>query len=203
MTNSNHYFGLMMRSVFSILILFVSSSLHGQSVNQFGFKGGANISTLGPIGTGYTSKIGYHFGFYSSTQFYQELSLQLEFMVSQQGARSELLSDLKLNYTYLTLPLLANIYFIESAAIESGVQVGYLLKATQVDGGDKFNRSDEVRNLDLSGIIGINYSKPFGTIGLRYVLGINNTNSASPSAEVRFANKVLQLYVAKTILKSQ
>ena len=88
---------------------------------------------------------------------------------------------------------------MESAAIEAGVQVGYLLKATQVDGGDKYDLSDEVSKVDLSGVIGINYSKPFGAIGFRYAIGINSINNASARVDVRVTNKVLQLYIAKTL----
>jgi hypothetical protein len=176
---------------------------HGQSAYQFGFKGGPNVSTLGKQGSGYTAKLGYHFGFYSKSRFYQELGAQMELLVSLQGARSNQVSDLKLNYTYLTAPIFANIYFVESASIESGIQLGYLIKATQVDDGDKYNIREDVNNVDFSGVIGINYSKPYGSIGIRYVLGINNTTNASRSSDVKFKNKVLQLYISITLIDSE
>lgn len=187
-----------------ILILFLfPSSVFSQSITTTGFKVGGNVSTLGPTGAGYSSKLGYHLGLFTATRFYQEFGVQLELLVSQQGARSEFLSNLRLKYTYLVAPLLANVYFIESAAIEGGFQLGYLLKASQLDDGDKYDLYDEVRKVDLSGIIGINYNKPFGSIGFRYLIGINNTNNAAPNSEVRFTNKVLQLYIAKTLFTSE
>ena len=186
-----------------LISLVLSSQLYSQNITVIGLKGGANISTLGPTGAGYTAKVGYNLGVYSASRFFQELGVQMEILMSEQGARSEYFSDLKLNYTYLAVPLFANIYFIESAAIEGGLQMGYLLNATQVDAGDKYNISNDVKNFDFSGIIGINYSKPYGSVGLRYVLGINNTTDASRSAEIRYTNKVLQLYIAKTLYSSE
>ena len=124
----------------------------------------------------------------------------MELLISQQGARVEGISNLKLNYTYLNAPIFANFYFSESAAIEAGAQVGYLLKATQVDEGEKFNLREEVRNWDLGGVLGFNYSKPYGSVGLRYIFGVTNTNNSSLAAENKFRNKVLQLYIAKTLI---
>ena len=192
-----------MRQSRYILLLFfsiLSTQLFGQSESSFGFKGGLNVSTLGKQGYGYTTKLGYNLGFYSQLRYYQEFGLQMELLVSQQGARVEGISNLKLNYTYLNAPIFSNIYFTESAAIECGLQVGYLLKATQVDEGEKISLRDEVRNWDLGGILGINYTKPYGSVGIRYILGFTNTNSSSAAAENKFRNKVLQLYIAKTLI---
>jgi len=102
--------GVKLKGILSILFFTLSVQVYGQSSNLFGFKGGPNISTLGKTGSGYTSKLGYNLGFYSSSRFYQELGVQMELLISQQGARSEILSDLKLNYTYLTAPLFVNFY---------------------------------------------------------------------------------------------
>jgi len=199
----NKYCFLVIKNLLICILIIFPLSVNAQNISTIGFKGGGNVSTLGPSGAGYSSKLGYHLGLFTTTRFYQELGVQLELLVSQQGARSEFLSDLKLKYTYLTVPLLANVYFIESAAIEGGLQVGYLLKATQIDDGDKYDLYNEVRNIDLSGILGINYNKPFGSIGFRYLIGINNTNRAAPNSEIRYTNKVFQVYIAKTLFTSE
>ena len=191
------------KGIITALFIVLSFESYGQSAYQFGFKGGLNVSTLGQQGAGYTAKLGYNLGFYSEKRFYQELGVQLELLLSLQGARSEAISDLKLNYTYLTVPLIAKIYFIESASIEAGLQPGYLLRAVQVDDGDKYSIRDDVYSFDFSGVIGLNYSKPYGSVGIRYVLGINNTTNASRSSDVKYKNKVLQLYISKTLIDSE
>jgi hypothetical protein len=194
---------LKIKGIIAVLFVVFAFESYGQSANMFGFKGGLNVSTLGQQGAGFTSKLGYNLGFYSEKRFYQELGVQMELLLSLQGARIETISDLKLNYTYLTVPLIAKIYFIESASIEAGLQPGYLLRAIQADDGDKYSIRDDVNSFDFSGIIGLNYSKPYGSIGIRYVLGINNTTSASRSSEVKYKNKVLQLYISKTLIDSE
>ena len=183
--------------VLIFLCLFAATST-AQS-KWYGVKGGLNISTLGNKSSGYTSKLGYHFGMYGSRRFFQELGVDMELMVSYQGARNSDINDLRLNYTYLTLPVMANIYFREDFAVELGMQFGYLLRAVQSESGDKQEISENVNSFDFSGIIGIGYKNhKFGS-GLRYVLGITNTNSSIILSDVYFGNKVFQIYFAKSI----
>lgn len=187
----------------TFFFLVTIGQIHAQQSNAFGFKGGLNVSTIGNNLSGYGAQLGYNFGIYSMMRPYQEVGLQVELLVSKIGARNQAISDLHLNYTYLTLPVFSNIYFAEGTAFEVGLQFGYLLSAIEEDNGNEINIREDVKNFDFSGIIGVSYSKPFGSMGLRYVLGINNTNGASRSAEVKFKNKVLQLYIAKNLFDSR
>ena len=188
--------------ILTVFMSLLAIHLYSQPAHVFGIKGGLNVSTLGqdPL---LTPKLGYNVGLYSSSRYYQELGLQVELILSEQGARYESFSNLKLNYTYLNVPVFANIFFVEDAAIECGLQAGYLLKATQIDEGEKYDIREEVRSWDFSGILGLSYNKPYGSLGIRYVLGINNVNSASRSSEIKHRNNVLQLYIAKTLIKSE
>ena len=188
----------------SILVLLFMLTFYQQEgmaqVSWFGFKGGLNVSTIGAKSTGLTTRLGYNLGFYASRQYFQELGLQTELLISYQGARDQSFSDQKLNYTYLTLPVFANIYFQEGVAMELGAQIGLLLRAIEYNNGDKINIRDNVNNFDFSGVIGLSYTKPYGSAGLRYVLGVTNTNSTPVLADQSFRNKVLQFYIAKTLV---
>ncbi len=179
-----------------VSIALLSFNCHAQPTGQFGFKGGLNVSSLGNKEAGLSAKLGYNFGFYGEKRFYQEVGVQTELLVSFQGARSTDVSEVRLNYTYIVLPIIANIYFSEGAAVELGLQGGYLIRAIQKDGGNKINIRDSVNNWDLSGIIGLAYGKKFGRIGIRYVLGITNTNGSWFTFDTNSKNKVLQLYLA-------
>jgi hypothetical protein len=191
-----------MRSLFMLLsaIVIGSCSLQAQPKNTFGFKGGLNVSTLGGKATGSSARLGYNLGLYAENRLYQELGIQTELIVSLQGARSSSINNLKLNYTYMALPILSNIYFSKGVALEAGLQPAYLLRAVQYDGGDKFSIRDNVNNFDLSGIVGISYNKPFGKAGIRFVLGITNTNGTVFTFDSNSKNKVMQLYIAKTLV---
>ena len=185
-------------AVATILSLTCWNSAMAQ-VSYFGFKGGLNVSTIGSEESGFTTRLGYNVGFYAAKQYFQELGLQTELLISYQGARSETVNDLKLNYTYLTLPVFANIYFQEGMAMELGAQFGYLLRAIEYDGGNKTNIRDNVNNFDFAGIIGFSYTKHYGSAGFRYVLGVTNVNGASIAFN-EASNKVLQFYIAKTLV---
>ena len=185
-----------MKIIFLLLVLVTFwGEAFAQNTGEFGFKGGLNVSTLGRSESG-AAKLGYHIGFFGEKRYYQELGIKTELLISLQGARSSQVSDLKLNYTYLTLPVIASIYFNKDASVDLGLQGGYLIRAIQNDGGNKINIRDDVNNWDLSGIIGISYGKPYGKIGIRYLLGISNTNGSFFTFDSNSKNKVLQVYVA-------
>ncbi len=183
--------------VISLLICTISTA---QDSGQFGFKGGLNVTTLGNTDAGQSAKLGYNVGFYGEKRYYQELGVQAELLISLQGARSTNFNDLRLNYTYLVLPIFANMYFSEGAAFELGLQPGYLIRAIQSDGGNKINIRESVNNFDLSGVLGLSYSKLFGKIGIRYVLGITNTNGTWFTFDTNTKNKVLQIYLSKPLV---
>jgi len=184
------------------LLFFIASGItaHSQPSGQFGFKGGLTVSSLGTTGGERSAKLGYHFGFYGEKRFYQEVGVQSELMISLQGARATNFDRLKLNYTYLVLPVIVNLYFSENAAVDLGLQGGYLLRAIENDGGNKINIRDNVNNWDLSGIVGLSYGKPFGKIGIRYVLGITNTNGAWFNFNTNSKNQVLQIFLAAPLV---
>ncbi len=101
------------------------------------------------------------------------------------------------------MPVILNVYFSEDVALEAGLQPAYLLRAVQYDGGDKFDIRDNVNNFDLSGILGISYNKSYGKAGVRFVLGITNTNGTAFTFKSNSKNKVLQLYLAKTLITNE
>lgn len=193
----------MHKTLILILSLLLLSGVTKAQVSWWGVKGGLNISTIGTQASGFTTRLGYHAGIYASKQFFQELGIQADLMVSYQGARSSDINDFKLNYTYLTLPVMVNIYATEFVAFELGLQPGYLLRAVQAESDDKLDISDSVRDFDFAGIIGVGYKHPVIEAGLRYVLGIINTNSSNISSDVYTGNLVLQIYVAKPLGSKQ
>jgi len=189
-----------MKKLFLFLLLgIIGNKAFPQDSGEIGFKGGLNVSTLGRSESG-AAKLGYHFGIFGEKRYYQELGVKTELLVSLQGTRSNLINNLRLNYSYLCLPVIASIYFNQSASLDLGLQGGYLFRAIQKDGGNKIDIRENVNNWDLSGIIGLSYGKPYGKIGIRYLLGISNTNGSFITFDSNSKNKVLQLYVAMPLV---
>ena len=114
--------------------------------------------------------------------------------------------DLKMELTYLNLPIVANVYLFKGFAIKTGVQLGFLLnakyKATNEVKVGELNHKDDIsqdikdgcKKLDVSIPIGISYQVPTIPIYIdgRYNLGLTNINK---DGDVNYKNQVFQLTV--------
>ena len=86
------------------------------------------------------------------------------------------------NFSYLNIPIVANLYFAKGWAIKAGVQPGFLLSAKyKVDGigaQESFNNDikDKCKTFDLSIPLGISYETNNFVIDGRYNLGLTKVN---------------------------
>lgn len=174
-----------------VLILCLSNFAHAQET-EIGAKAGMNVSNLGQ--SGYLSRIGYHVGGtaeFITTPFF---SIQTELVYSLQGATIDRTQNINLNYHYLNIPLLAKAYFYEDASFEIGIQYGFLMKAVNKNDLYKEDVTSQVNRNDFAFVLGFNYklAEQF-SFGLRFNLGISNTQNQDVVYENRLTNRVLQL----------
>lgn len=177
--------------IFFLPLMMLFSEAQAQEV-ELGAKAGMNVSNLGK--SGYLARIGYHVGGtaeFITTPFF---SIQTELVYSLQGAAIDRTQNIYLNYHYLNLPVLAKAYFYEDASFEIGMQYGFLMKAV--------NRSDvytdeitsQVNRNDFAAVFGLNYKLGDSfNFGLRYNLGITNTQKQDVIYENRRTNRVLHI----------
>ena len=114
------------------------------------------------------------------------------------------LKDPKLEFTYLNLPVVANVYIFKGFAIKAGVQVGFLMSAKlKYDlKGDKTNVNfdssikDQCQKVDVSIPMGISYQVPTIPIYIdaRYNLGLTKIFKDDLS-DKSSKNQVFQLTV--------
>lgn len=172
-----------------VLMICLASFVSAQDV-ELGAKAGMNVSNLGK--SGYLARIGYHVGGtaeFITTPFF---SLQTELMYSLQGAAIDRTQNIYLNYHYLNIPLVAKAYFYEDASFEIGVQYGFLMKAVNKSDVYTDEITSQVNRNDFAALFGLNYrlSDSF-SFGLRYNLGITNTQKQDIIYENRRTNRVL------------
>lgn len=176
-----------------ILILLVSvfAEVKSQDV-EAGIKAGMNVTNLGK--SGYLARIGYHIGGtaeFITTPFF---SIQTELTYSLQGAALDRSQAIYLNYHYFNIPLLAKAYFLEDASFEIGAQYGFLLSAVNKNQLYKETITNEVNRNDFAAVFGLNYKLGEKlNVGLRYNLGISNTQKQDIIYELRRTNRVLQI----------
>jgi len=171
--------------------LFIINISYSQDI-AYGLKAGMNVTNLGK--SGYQSRVGYHLGGtaeFITTPFF---SVQTELLYSLQGAAIDITQNIFLNYHYLNVPLLGKVYFYEDASFELGMQYGFLLSANQKNELFKENITEQVKRNDFSLVFGLNYllNDKFN-FGIRYNLGITNTQMLDVIYEQRVTNRVLQI----------
>jgi len=184
-----------MRILLVLLVIFLGwvDLSFGQDV-EFGAKAGMNVSNLGE--SGYLERIGYHVGGtaeFITTPFF---SIQTELTYSLQGAALDRSQQIYLNYHYLNVPLMGKVYFYEDAAFELGAQYGFLLKAVDKNQLYKDVITESVNRHDFSAVFGVSYKLDDRfNFGIRYNLGISNTQKQDIIYEKRKTNRVLQISV--------
>jgi len=182
----------MKKFYFLLLAFFMFSSVSMAQDIRPGLKAGMNVSNLGR--SGFLDRIGFHVGGtaeFITTPFF---SLQTELIYSLQGAAIDRSQNVYLNYHYLNIPLMAKAYFYEDACFELGIQYGFLLSAVNKTDIYTDNITDQVNRNDFAAVFGLNYMfQEKYNLGLRYLLGITNTQYQDIIYEKRLTNRVLQI----------
>ena len=180
-----------MRTLALILLLLITNNLTGQEI---GIKAGINVSSLGKKDNGLESRVGYIIGAIFIAPITKELGLQSELFYSLQGARDLNIAERKRNYTYLNLPVMVNVLFLDRFRLQFGGQTGFLLLGKIKDPIGNSDITDLLKRIDFGLILGLGIAlndRISSTI--RYQLGLNNTVKASPGSTTKFQNKVLQI----------
>lgn len=182
---------------------------------KFGTKFGLNISTLTKDIHQTKNKLGYHVGGFAEIKITDDFSIQPEILYSTQGTKAvqyysntsiNTKMDLTQDLNYLNIPIMVKIYIFDKFYLETGPQIGFLLKAEQkavatgtiygqpiyqtetIDNKDQLNSKDFGVNLG----IGVNLSESFGA-GLRYSLGLSNIDNQSRNSEISNSNIAISI----------
>jgi hypothetical protein len=179
--------------IFILLSCSINCTVKAQEV-EIGVRAGMNVTNLGR--SGYLDRIGYNVGMtaeFVTTPFF---SILTELQYSLQGAALDRSQNIFLNYHYLNIPLMAKVYFYEDASFELGAQYGYLLKAMNKSDFYNDDITGQVNRHDFAIVIGLTYKlSERWNAGVRYNLGISNTQNQDTIYENRRTNRVLQISV--------
>ena len=180
----------MKKIILFTLIVMTTHILIAQRKNvEFGLKAGVNAANF-KIDPDFSSdsRIGLHIGALAHVHVSEHFAVQPELVLSAQGA--DYGNDREDKFTYLNLPVLAQVMFGEGFRLQTGPQIGLLMNAksengdTEVDIDDNFNRGD------FAWTFGGGYLSRSGLgVDVRYNLGISNI-SENDDADVK--NRVWQ-----------
>lgn len=177
-------------------ITIIATNVNAQT--NFGVKAGLNYANFGGDAEGDAGKVGLHIGAYAKLGITEKFALKPEIVFSQQGAQDKDNSDLKLNLSYINIPVLAAITVAEGFSLEIGPQVGILTSAKSKFGDVDVDIKDSFNAIDFGVAAGFNYELPVGlNFGLRYNLGLGNVIKDGEGDD-KVTNQVVQLSVGFT-----
>ena len=122
----------------ALILLFLIPNPFSESQAQdlkIGLKGGINISTLsGPPSStdDVSARLLYHVGVFAAKEVADKIEAQAELLFSAQGATEDndfAASKIRLNFTYLNIPLIGKYQVAEGICIYAGIQPGIRLTA--------------------------------------------------------------------------
>lgn len=192
----------MKKLLFAAIAVFTFGSANAQDMS-FGAKAGLNVASVSGDDTdGQKSLLGAHFGVFAEFKVSDKFSFQPELLYSMQGAKAESAEtetfggqtysyskEIKLKLSYLNIPLMAKYYVTEKFSLETGPQIGFLLKAenesesTVTTPGGSVSNSETTDGKDFTK--GVDFGLNFGlgynftenvSAGVRYNLGLSDIN---------------------------
>ena len=136
-------------------------------------KAGLTVSSLSGDGT--KAKAGFTAGVEGMYQATQKFGVSLGVMYSMQGAKSKANSDLKVNYGYINIPILANYYVVKGLAVKAGIQPGFMVSAKEKYGDTSVNVKDGCKTFDFTIPVGVSYEIANVVFDARYNFGLTKT----------------------------
>jgi hypothetical protein len=197
-----------MRKINFLLFVILAAfgfTIQAQSVD-FGVKAGLNLASItGDDTSGLDSRTAFHFGVVAEISVSDKFSVQPELLYSAQGAKESFLGEsIKVNFDYLTLPIMAKFYVSKGFSLEAGPQLGFLMSSKIKAVGESEDLKDITKGIDFGLDFGVGYKMDSGlNFGARYNLGLSNfwdipSGTVDPEfgiGDIKNQNAVIQLYV--------
>lgn len=158
---------------------------------HWGIKAGLNVSDISSNGPDVlSSRLGFHGGGLAHIHISPHFAVQPELLYSNQGAEIDD-SDEKYKLAYLNMPVMAQYMFNNGFRIQTGPQIGLLLKGTRDDGDNEVDIKDNLETIDFAWSFGVGYIfKSRIGIDARYNLGLIDI---AENPAVDYKNRVFQV----------
>lgn len=195
-----------MKKLFLGLSIAASSLVFSQ---QFGIKGGMNVSSISDDGYDDTkSKVGYYGGVFVNIPASESFSIQPEVIYSNLGSEVKGTGTVlgnsysqKLNLNYITVPVMFQYKATPQFYLEAGPEFGFLVSA---DSKTTWNNSTSTAELDKDNFNNFNMGVGLGAgfditknvgINARYVAGFSDVTkpSSDPSTNAKNKNNTFQV----------
>lgn len=177
-----------------ILIVMLSMTIAASAQRKAGVwsitpKVGMNLANLAGDVSNNSIKVGLVAGVDGMYQATPLIGVSAGVFYSMQGCSGD--GDLKLNYNFINIPVLANFYITPDFALKIGLQPAFVASAKQKADKNEYDVKDAMQSIDLSVPIGASYQISDFVIDARYNLGVTKINKNGGSIR----NSVFQITV--------
>ncbi|WP_418263611.1 porin family protein [Flavobacterium faecale] len=196
----------MKKIIVAFVFVFVSAVVQGQEV-RFGLKGGTNVSLFG---NKVDPKLGFQLGLFSKIKLADQWYVQPEALYLEQSVKRDNFSvglftfdraTMKLSSIYV--PVVFRYYPLNDLFLESGPQVGFLVKtkatAEYQGNSGEIDVDDEFKKVDFGFNFGTGYdiSERF-SLNIRYYVGLTKMSDSDYVRDFYNRNSILSLSGAFT-----
>ena len=197
-----------MKKLFLGLSIAASSLVFSQ---QFGIKGGMNVSSISDDGYDDTkSKVGYYGGIFVNIPASESFSIQPEVIYNNLGSEVKNSATIpgttynynrKLNLNYLTVPVMFQYKATPQFYLEAGPEFGFLVSAKSTTTTNNSSSTTELKKDDFNNFnlgmglgLGFDITKNVG-VNARYVAGFSDVTkpSSDPSTDAKNKNNTFQV----------
>ncbi|ASW73665.1 opacity protein [Chryseobacterium piperi] len=174
------------------LAVVVSSLTFAQT---FGVKAGLNISSISGDDT--KSKAGFYGGLLMNVPVASSFSIQPEVLYNGMGAKADGNNDLKINLSYISVPVMFQYNATPEFYLEAGPQFSFLIDSKFKNNSASADAKDFIKGFDFGIGLGAGYffTKNIG-VNARYVAGVTDISKKVNGIQPDGKNNVFQIGLA-------
>ncbi len=165
-------------------------------------QGGPSVSYFGGIELPYSPRLGYHMGLLLDKPVAPSVRANTGLRFMLLGAQDRNISEIKINYHYLALPITVDIQFYDIFSLDLGVQLAYLVSATSVNAPTGITSVEGLNRIDYALTLGAGYRfAPRWSFVPKYQYSINPTARSATDRNARFPNRVFSFSLLYTLAR--
>jgi hypothetical protein len=177
-------------SVLLMAMIMVPFLINAQGIG-IGIKAGANFANQDIKDVSIKTATDYLVGAYLNINFSDKFGITPEVLYSAYGSKW---NDVKVDFDYISIPLMLRYKPIRLLSLEVGPQFSFLKNAKKENENDFM---DQLKNNDFGLVVGVGIHLPLGlNAGARYVWGFTNISDVSAES---IKNRTFQVYLGWTI----
>ncbi|WEK70786.1 MAG: porin family protein [Candidatus Chryseobacterium colombiense] len=162
---------------------------------SFGVKAGLNVSTIS--GGDSKAKAGFYGGAFANIPVASSFSVQPEILYNGVGAKADGMQDLKVNLSYISVPVMLQYNALPNFYLEAGPQFSFLVDSKFKYQSVSVKGNDYIKGFDFGIGIGAGYyiTDNFG-VTARYVAGVVDIAKKTGGVQPEGKNNVFQIGLA-------